>query len=131
MTKVLRDEARELQDRLNKEVEGLSLSDFEKADMSVEIFSEILGRIIWLCSDWEMARQIRADDPDAICYTANELKEIIRLNPSPEFLQLISEGKEVFSNVKVISTETKDELRAALEEQTSSRIQEGKCQRLN
>ena len=44
-------------------------------------------RNLWLCSNTEMAAQVRRDDPEAVCYTTHELRELIKLNPGSEDLK--------------------------------------------
>jgi hypothetical protein len=95
------------------DIEGLSrlsLAEFSRRDMAVEIYSEILGREVWLCSNAEMVLQIKDDLPGAICYTAKELREIVKLNPSPEDLKQINEAKTTFPASTVIKSETKEGL---------------------
>jgi len=49
-----------------------------------------------------MVDQIQNDDPGAVCYTADELKRLVELNPSKDFLKKIHDTKTVFneSNLK-------------------------------
>ena len=86
----------------------LLLSEFEKREIAVEIYSELLKCNIWLCSDEDMADQIKMDSPGAVCYTTHELRDIIKLNPSPESLKKINEAKGTFPGSSIISTENKN-----------------------
>ncbi|MCH7950921.1 MAG: hypothetical protein E2O72_04990 [Candidatus Dadabacteria bacterium] len=80
----------------------LLLSEFKKCNMAVEVYSEFLDEKIWFCSNTDMAKQIKGDDPSAVCYTTDELQKLIELNPSKEFLQKIHETKKVFNPSRII-----------------------------
>lgn len=80
----------------------LLLSEFKKCNMAVEVYSEFLDEKIWFCSNTDMAKQIKEDDPSAVCYTTDELQKLIELNPSKEFLQKIHETKKVFNPSRII-----------------------------
>ena len=93
----------EIVEQLNKEetkravdIPGIRLSDFERRGLAVEIYSEPLGCNLWLCSNKEMGSRVKRDDPDAVCYTTHELRELIKLNPGPEGLNKIHSTKSVF-----------------------------------
>lgn len=75
---------------------GIKLSEFERRDIAVEIYSEILNCRLWLCSNKRMAAQIREDAPDAVIYTVDELRLLLRLDPSPESLKRIHEAKVIY-----------------------------------
>ena len=75
---------------------NLSLAEFSRRNIAIEIYSEVLKCNVWLCSDENMKAQIERDDPDQMCYTARELWQIVKLNPTPESLQKINEAKEEF-----------------------------------
>jgi len=85
-------------------INGIKISEFKMRNLAVEIYSEILNENIWFCSNTDMAKQIKGDDPTAICYTADELQKIIELNPSEGFLKKIHDTKTVFENSKIIKT---------------------------
>ena len=95
-TTLIQDRVKVIQARLNKEVEKLKLSEFERRDIAVEIYSEVLGCTVWLCSNQEMAAQVKKDDPEAITYTTHELRELVKLNPGSEDLKKIHDAKRVF-----------------------------------
>ncbi len=80
----------------------LLLSEFKKCNMAVEVYSEFLDEKIWFCSNTDMAKQIKGDDPSAVCYTTDELQKLIELNPSKEFLKNIHETKKVFNPSRII-----------------------------
>ncbi len=77
-------------------IQGITLTEFARRDIAVEIYSEFLGSTLWLCSNNEMAAQIRRDDPGKTCYTLKELRRLLTLNPSPESLKKIHEVKTIF-----------------------------------
>jgi len=56
-------------------------TEFEKRNLAVPIYSEILNCEIWYCSNERMAAQVKRDDPEAVCYTTYELRELIKLDP--------------------------------------------------
>jgi len=95
-TSRVEEKVKTLQARLNKEVEKLKLSEFERRDIAVEIYSEVLGCTVWLCSNKEMAAQVKKDDPEAITCTTHELRELVKLNPGSEDLKKIHDAKRVF-----------------------------------
>ncbi len=72
--------------------------------MAVEVYSEFLDEKIWFCSNTDMAKQIKEDDPGAVCYTTDELQKLIELNPSKEFLEKIHNTKSVFEDSRIIKT---------------------------
>ena len=76
-----------------EEIPGITLSEFARRDMAVEIFSEFLQCNIWLCSNDGMAAQIMKDAPGSFCYTVDELRHLISLDPGPESLRKIHEAK--------------------------------------
>jgi hypothetical protein len=92
------------------DIPTLPLSEFSRRDMAVEIYSEIFGREIWFCSNKGMTAQVRRDDPEAVCYTADELRNLVKLNPSPNDLKRINEAKTTFPDSTVIKAETKESL---------------------
>lgn len=77
-------------------IPGITLAEFARRNMAVEIYSELLGCNIWLCSNKEMAAQVKKDDPETVTYTTHELRELVKLNPDPEGLKKIHDAKRVF-----------------------------------
>jgi len=83
---------------------GITLAEFARRDIAVEIYSDFLQCNLWLCSNTEMATQMKRDDPQATTYTLDELREIIYLRPKPEELNVIHDAKLVFPNSKIIDS---------------------------
>jgi len=77
------------------------LSEFKKRNIAVEIYSQVLDEKIWFCSNTDMTKQIKEDDPTAVCYTADELINLIELNPSKDLLKKIHDTKTVFNHSKL------------------------------
>ena len=84
-----------------EQILGMRLSQFAKRSIAIQIYSEILGCELWLCSNEEMASQIKQDDPEAVIYTIAELKQLVMLNPDPESLKSIHNTKAVFSKSRL------------------------------
>jgi len=101
------DKQNQQESRLNL---GLPLSKFAKRDLAVEIYSNTLDCTIWLCSNNSMVRQIQQDNPGSICYTAQELKKLIKMNTGPHDLKSIHDAKKAFPGSTIIKTKTKEEL---------------------
>jgi len=91
-------------------IQGLPLSVFEKRDLAVETYSEVLDCTIWLCSNNSMVRQIKQDNPGAVCYTTKELEKLIELNPKPDDIKNVNEAKKVFPGATIIETTTKEQM---------------------
>lgn len=83
------------------QIPGIKLSEFEKADYSIEVYSTVLKRSVWLCPGREAAEEIRREDLEAVCYTVDELRHLISLNPGPESLKSIREGKVILSGTLI------------------------------
>lgn len=108
-----------LLDRLNKKIEerkkresepltpeiltNLTLTEFARRNIAVEIYSEVLKCNLWLCSDEEMKAQVERDAPGQVCYTVPELRNLLKLNPSPESLKSIHAAKEILPGLVIKS----------------------------
>ena len=57
-----------------------------------------------------MVSQVKKDAPTAVCYTAREVRKLIKLNPTPEDIKRIHEAKTVFPDSRIIESELKEEL---------------------
>jgi len=85
-----------------RQIVNMKLSDLAKRDIALKIHSKVLNAEVWLCSDSEMEKQIQNDDPEAITYSVDEVRELIRLRPTPHELRKINDIKAVFRGSKVI-----------------------------
>jgi len=96
----------------NKQIEEISqytLVELSKRDLAIQVFSEILDCEIWLCSNEEMAKKVKTDDPEAVTYTVNELRHLLTLKVSPEEIKRIHDVKEIFDDSKIIASKLKNE----------------------
>jgi hypothetical protein len=73
----------------------ITLSEFERRDMAVEIYSDFLRCTLWLSSNEEMVAQVNEGAPGAVCYMASELRCLLKLKPRPEDLRAIHEAKVI------------------------------------
>ena len=89
-------------------ISRMQLVEFQKRDMALEVYSEILECTIWLCSNEGMAAQVRRDDPQAVTYTVDEIRHLLRLQVSPEELKRIHDAKSIFKDSKVINSNLKN-----------------------
>lgn len=81
-------------------VQNMPLDTFAGANLVLKVASKVLGEDILFVSSDETAKKLK--DEGFIVYTAQELKTIVRLNPSPETLKAIHEVKNVFPESKVV-----------------------------
>ena len=81
-----------------------TLSQLAKRNMAIEIYSEILDREVWLCSNELMVLQVKEDYPDAVTYTVDEMRELIRLNPTPEDIKRIYDAKSVLERSRIVDS---------------------------
>ncbi len=84
----------------------LTLTELSKRNMAIEIYSEILGCYIWLCSNDKMVRDVKRDDPEAVTYTVDEIRHLIQLRP--EDIKRIHETKTVFPGSQVVDSQLKE-----------------------
>jgi hypothetical protein len=56
-----------------------------------------------------MAAQVKADDPGAVTYTVDEMRKLIRLNPTPEDIKRIHNAKSLFNRSRILETTPKPE----------------------
>ncbi len=77
-------------------IPGITLAEFARHDLAVEIYSEFLQCELWLCSNHKMASQIREAAPGSVCYTVDEMRKLIDLDPSLVDLQKIQDAKIAF-----------------------------------
>jgi len=108
--KSIRESLNSLKSKLTIEnIPSFKLSDFAHLDCAIQVHSEILDSEIWLCSDSEMEKQLKQDDPTAITYTVKEILDLMKLNPSPEELRRIHYAKEVFHKSTIINSVVRNE----------------------
>jgi hypothetical protein len=100
----------------NDDHASLELSEFAKRNMGIEIYSEILGCNVWLCSNEEMASQLRQDDPEAITYTVKELIELIKLQPDSDEIIRINHAKKVFANSRIMYSKLGTGIKKSIED---------------
>ena len=99
--RVLEKQRREKAEPNKADISLLRLSELAKRNMAIEIYSELLGCSFWFCSNELMALQVKDDYPDAVTYTVDEIRELIKLQPSPEELRAINNVKRVFKESKI------------------------------
>jgi len=88
-----------------EQILGMTFSKFAEGDIALQIFSEVLNCELWFCSNREMESQVKQDDPEAITYTVDEMRELIRLiKPTPEDLNSIHEAKTVFNGSRIVGS---------------------------
>ncbi|HEX3036724.1 MAG TPA: hypothetical protein VHT73_16660 [Thermodesulfobacteriota bacterium] len=82
-------------------IASVRLSELARRDIALLIHSDVLGCEVWFCSNEKMVSQVKEDNPEAVTYTVSEIRELIKLNPTPEELKSIHSVKSVFSGSKV------------------------------
>ncbi len=92
-----------------EQILGLRLSELTKRNIALRVNSEVLGSEIWLCGNQEMAAKVRQDDPRAVVYTADKLRKLYNLQPSPDGLRAIHNVKIVFNESRVDSRLKEDD----------------------
>jgi len=91
-----------------KELLKMPLSEIEALDISLEIYSDHLGEVIWFCSNEKQAQKIREQYPEQVAYLISEIKELTVKRASPEHIKALHEAKRVFINSKVLSHTKKE-----------------------
>jgi len=91
-------------------IPSMSLAEFNKRNLALEIYSDILDCNIWLCSNDSMVKQIQSDNPGSVCYTAQELKKLIELNPRLDDIKNVNAAKQVFPKSSINNTCSKEDL---------------------
>ena len=86
----------------------LTLSEFKDCDFVLKVFSSVLNCHVWFCPDEQMVNEVLEDDPEAVCYTTDELQKLIELNPNEDFLRRIHETKKVFNPSRIIEETIKE-----------------------
>ena len=77
------------------DVVDMPLEHLAKSNIAIKIFSEVLGKEVWLLSD-------QAQCPsDRVSFLASELKTLIQLDLRPEEIRLIHSIKGEFKGAKI------------------------------
>ena len=63
-----------------QDITDLPLSKFAGRNLAFEIYSNVLKCNVWFCSNKDMVKQLKKDNPEAICYTTEELRNLIDLS---------------------------------------------------
>jgi len=100
--KTLEEKVKGFEEVLIQNIEQMRLSEIEKRDIAIEIYSDVLCSEIWLCSNEELSAQVQHENPGAVCYIVSELRELIRNCTNSEDLKIIHGAKCVFSNSRII-----------------------------
>jgi len=74
----------------------MKIKDFAKRNLAFEVFSKTLNEEVLFCSNASMEKKVRTDQPESVCYTADELLEIIKLDLTKERLMKFHELKKTF-----------------------------------
>ncbi|MDA2918730.1 hypothetical protein MYX76_04440 [Desulfobacterota bacterium AH_259_B03_O07] len=93
-----------------EEISQYTLVELSKRNMALEIYSEILGCTIWLCSNEAMVKKIKTDDHEAVTYTIEEMRHLLTLKVSPEEIKRIHNAKCVFNGSKIVDSKIKVEV---------------------
>jgi len=83
-------------ENFSRSVRKLTLSEFSKRNMALLVSSAVLNENVWFCSNEEMVKKIKQDDPESVCYLGNELEELLRINPEGVSLENIHRIKSMF-----------------------------------
>jgi hypothetical protein len=87
---------------------GLRLPELAKRNIALKIYSEVLGCEVWLSSNEQMASPVKGDDPVAVTYTVDELRNLYKLQPSPEELRAIHDTKDIFEGSEIVDSNLKE-----------------------
>jgi hypothetical protein len=91
-----------------EQILGMRISELSKRSIAIKIYSDVLGCEVWLSGTEEMANQLRQDDPEAVIYTAAEMRRLIKLNLTSEDLKRIDNVKTVLPGSKVVDSRLKE-----------------------
>lgn len=87
-----------------EQILGMRISELAKRNIALKIYSEVLGYEIWLCGTEEMSNQLTQDNPETTIYTANEMRNLLRLYPTPEVIKRIHNVKSLFNRSRILET---------------------------
>ncbi len=85
----------------SNKVPEINLTEFARCNVELMVFSSVLNCHVWFCPDEQMVEEVLEDDSTAVCYTGQELKELINIDPSEDLLKKIHEVKTVFNYSKL------------------------------
>ena len=88
-------------------IPGITLAEFARRDIAIEIYSDFLQCNLWLCSNNEIANQLRKDAPEQVCYTLEELRCLLQLKPNTDSLIKIHDAKTSFPGSTIRDSVTK------------------------
>jgi hypothetical protein len=83
-------------------VSSLRLSELERCKMAIEIDSQVLNARVWIAGTEIIADQLRKDAPDAVVFTTEEFRNLVKLNPGPEALKQIVTAKNTFPGSRIV-----------------------------
>ncbi len=90
---------------------AMSLSEFRFEHTWLKVESDLLPSLeygeIFIASDKEQEREIKAKNPRATVYGPAELKRIIALDPDPEAMKAIHAAKAILGG-RVVETKRRD-----------------------
>lgn len=87
----------------------LRLSELARREIAIKVYFDILKCEVWLCGNERMRLKVQFDDPEAITYTVREMRELIKMNPSPEDLKKIHNAKVVFPGSKIVDGQRRED----------------------
>lgn len=92
-------------------LQAMSLSEFRFERTWLKVESKLLPSLeygeIFIASDNETKREIKAKYKSAVVYLPAELKRILDLDPGPETMRLIHAGKAILGG-RVVETKPKE-----------------------
>ncbi len=74
----------------------MKIKNFAKRNLAIQVYSKTLNEEVLFCSNASMEKKVRTDQPESVCYTADELLEIIKLDLTKERLMKFHELKKTF-----------------------------------
>jgi len=74
----------------------MKIKDFAKRNLVIHVYSKTLNEEVLFCSNASMEKKIRTGQPKSVCYTADELLEIIKLDLTKERLKKFHDLKKFF-----------------------------------
>lgn len=98
LEKLIDENKKQKHDLKVQDIPGLPLSKFAGRNLAFEIYSNVLKCNVWFCSNKDMVKQLKKDNPEALCYTTEELLNLIDLKVTNEELMRIHSAKSVFLN---------------------------------